>query len=972
MTGQDYRLPAPAGVLIDRARPLRFRFEGHLYQGYQGDSLASALAANGVHMISRSFKYHRPRAALTMAGLDANSYVQHGDEPNVLADRLPITEGLSAKAQNVNGSLKRDRDRWIETVSGFLPVGFYYKAFFRPRGIWNHWEKFIRAKAGLGVIDLKTPHGYHDKAYLFADVAVVGGGPAGLSAALEAAKAGGEVVLIDEEPRLGGALNYARFGIDAQRGPELGDEFRDEIAKQEKLTVLSAATCTGWYADNWLAVVQGKRFFKLRVKQVVLASGSVEQPMVFRNNDIPGVMLGSAAQRLIRLYGVKPGKRAVVAVGNDLGYCMALDLMEAGVEIAALVELRPNLAETPEAKTLRGAGVRLLAGHTVWEALPGGPEGRVVAAVIDAVTGAGQIANCPERIDCDLIVTSVGFSPLGQLLCHCGGRLVYEEARQAFVADSVPKDAQIAGSINQLFGLDAVIADGRRAGYRAAKAAGLEVSGRLPRAANDLASPPNHPWPIFPHPKGKDFVDFDEDQTVKDVLNAVADGFEDVELMKRYTTVGMGPSQGRHSALNAVRLTSKANGRGLSRAPVTTQRPPFKPVSFAHLAGRGFEPVRHTAMQARHLELGAQMMPAGLWMRPAYYGAVNEREAAIVAEALAVRHNVGLIDVSTLGKLEIRGPDAAEFMNRLYTFAYAKQPVGRSRYVLMTDQSGAVVDDGVACRFNEQHFYTTATTGGVDAVYRAMLRWNAEWRLEVDVANVTAAYAGVNVAGPNARKLLQALEGDTDLSAEAFPYMGVREGTLAGIPVRLLRVGFVGELGYEIHCPASYGEALWDKLMAAGEHFDLRPFGVEAQRLLRLEKGHIIIGQDSDGLTTPQEADMVWAIAKKKPFFVGKRSIEIQAEARPLQRKLVGFSLPADSQVPPECTLVIRGNDIAGRVTSAVASPSLGVVIGLAYVHPDDSAPGARFHIKLEDGRYLTAQVVTLPFYDPDNKRQEM
>jgi len=565
----------------------------------------------------------------------------------------------------------------------------------------------------------------------------------------------------------------------------------------------------------------------------------------------------------------------------------------------------------------------------------------------------------------------VGYTPLGQLLCHCGGRLVYDPALASFVLDDIPPGIQIAGSVRGLHDLDAVIEDGRQAGWRAAKAAGLKAG---PGFAAKLPLDPeavNHPWPIFPHPKGKDFVDFDEDQTVADIEQAVAEGFEDVELMKRYTTTGMGPSQGRHAALNAVRITNKASGRGLSGAVVTTQRPPFRPVSFGHLAGRGFEPLRLTAMHHRHLEAGAQMMPAGLWLRPAYYGSEAGRDAVVREEVLAVRRNVAMIDVSTLGGLEVRGPDAAELLNRIYTFAYKKQPTGRARYVLMTDPAGAIVDDGVACRFDEQHFYVTATTGGVDAVYRSMLRWNAEWRLAVDVANVTGAYAGINIAGPKSRRVLAALECDIDLSAQAFPYMGVRRGLLGGIPVRMLRVGFVGELGYEVHCPASYGEALWDLVMGAGASFGIRPFGVEAQRRLRLEKGHIIVGQDSDGLTTPREADMTSAIAKRKPFFVGKRSIEIQAALRPLERKLVGFTLPEEAKLPKECTLVIRGDDIVGRVTSAARSETLGAIIGLAYVHPEDAEPGRRIHIKLEDGHYEQGRVVPLPFYDPDNKRQE-
>ncbi|MDF2766932.1 MAG: hypothetical protein K0S81_3928, partial [Rhodospirillales bacterium] len=483
----------------------------------------------------------------------------------------------------------------------------------------------------------------------------------------------------------------------------------------------------------------------------------------------------------------------------------------------------------------------------------------------------------------------------------------------------------------------------------------------------------NHPWPIFPHPRGRDFVDFDEDLQEKDHVNAMAEGFDHIELLKRYSTVGMGPSQGRHSALPTARIAAKASELPIAEVGVTTARPPVGPEKFAHLAGRSFEPVRLTAMHHRHLEAGAQMMPAGLWLRPAYYGPKNRREQAIAAEAQNVRENVGIIDVSTLGGLEVRGPDAAEFLERIYTFAYRKQPVGRCRYVLMTDMAGVIADDGVAARLAEQHFYVTATTSGVQGVYQSMLWWNAQWRLEVDVTQVTASYAGINIAGPQSRTVLARLVGGVDLSPAALPYMGVREGTVAGIPARIMRVGFVGELGYELHVPASQGEALWDALMQAGRPLGIRPFGVEAQRQLRLEKGHIIVSQDTDGLTTPDEADMEWAIAKSKPFFVGKRSIEIQRAAG-VKRKLVGFTLDgaANGRMPKECHLVLRGDEITGRVTSVGFSPVLGKVVGLAFVAADQAAPGSRFDIKIEGGEILQGIVTKPPFYDPENQRQEM
>lgn len=972
MSETKRRLPAPAGRLIDRARSVSFRFEGRTYQGYAGDTIASALAANGVLLLSRSFKYHRPRGPLTMAGQDGNTLVQLPFEPNVRADTTPISEGLDASGQNYVGSLYSDWMIWVEWIGRFLPVGFYYKAFYKPKGAWKLWEPVIRWMAGLGKVNLKTPHGYHDKAYGFYDVAVIGAGAAGLSAALEAAKAGAEVVLIEENPRLGGALNYARFDAEGRQGAALADELSAAVEAEPRIRVMNPAVCTGWFPDNWLAVMQGNRLYKLRAKAVVIATGSIEQPMVFRHNDLPGVMLGSAAQRLIRLYGVRPGERAVVATGNDDGYGVALDLLEAGVAVEAVVDLRSDGSAGTLVQAAQERGLRVIKGHSVYEAVPGRGKRSITGAVIDRITGEGQVAGQGWIIPCDLICMSGGYTPAGQLVCHSGGALRYDDGLSMLVVDRLPgKTSVAAGSVNACFSLDAVLAEGRQAGWKAAGLAGLEAGTEPPVPGDRGARGQNHPWPIFPHPKGKDFVDFDEDLQVKDILNAVADGYDDVELVKRYSTVVMGPSQGRHSALSNLRLTCKASGRPIGGTTITTQRPPFQPEHIANLGGRAFQPTRLTAMHHRHVEAGAQMMPAGIWLRPAYYGSPEGRKRAIEAEAMNVRENVGLVDVSTLGKLEVRGPDAAELMNRMYTFAYAKQPVGRSRYVLMTDSTGAIVDDGVACRVNEEHFYVTATTSGVDGVYRAMLKANAEWRLNVDVANVTAAFCGVNLAGPKSREVLARLTDDIDVSKEGFPYMGVRDGHVAGIPARLLRVGFVGELGYEIHVPASQGEALWDALMKAGQPYGIKPFGVEAQRLLRLEKGHIIVGQDTDGLTFPQEADMGWAIAAKKPYFVGKRAIGAQA-ARPLTRRLVGFTLAEGTMLPEECNIVVRGQDIVGRVTSVSHSRACGGVVGLAYVAPDQAEADRSFDIKLSSGQLIQARVVPVPFYDPENKRQEM
>ncbi len=967
------RLLEPKGLYLDRSKTISFTFNGKTYKGFQGDTIASALAAHNTLLLSRSFKYHRPRGILSMAGRDANTLVQINDEPSVRADTTPLSKGLTVQAQNVFGTLRNDWGRVVELFSRFLPVGFYYKAFYKPKGVWKYWDSVIRNFAGLGKVDVNAKPYKSDKAYRFCDVAVIGAGPAGLTAALQAADAGAEVILIDENPLLGGSLNYARFNVDKSLTISLREKLVSAASKHSLITTHINSQCTGWFADNWLAVMCENRMLKIRANTVIAAMGSIEQPAVFRNNDLPGVMLGSAAQRLINLYGVAPGSRAIVLTANDDGYGVALDLIENGISVSALVEMRTEPKLSPLAAAIKNNKVQILYGSTVYEVIPGAGKRSITHAIVDKITSEGTTSGKPRTFDCDVVCMCTGYSPAAQILCHSGGLLEYDETDAILKVKQLPTHGQsvITGSLNSVFDLDAVLTDGKYAGWSAAKKAGLS-SKEPPKVTKDtLVSEQNYPWPIFPHPKGKEFIDYDEDLQIKDIINAVKDGYDDLELVKRYSTVVMGPSQGKFSALNNMRLVTKQAKRSLKSVTLTTQRPPFSPEYVQHLAGKAYQPVKHTALHHRHLECNAQMMPAGLWLRPAYYGVQENKAGSIKNENLAVRNNVGIVDVSTLGKLEIRGPDAAEFLNRMYTFAYTKQPINRSRYVLMTDSTGAIIDDGVACRMDEQQFYVTATTGGVDGVYRNMLRWNCEWNLNVDIANVTSAYAAVNLAGPNSREVLASLTDDIQLGAQQFPYMEVRTGRIANIPARLLRVGFVGELGYEIHVPTSQGEALWDSLMKAGEKFDICPFGVEAQRLLRLEKGHIIVGQDTDGLTIPQEANMGWAIAKKKIFFQGKRAIEV-INNRPLSRQLVGFTLSSDSPMPQECNLVIKNNEIAGRVTSVSHSPSLNKIIGLAFVLPDESEENSKIDIKLTNGEIITATVCSVPFYDPENKRQEM
>ncbi len=967
------RLPPPYGLLLNRDNDITFSFENRDYTGFNGDTIASALAANDQWMISRSFKYHRPRGVLTMAGQDANTLVQLPSDPNILADCENITEGQIVMAQNYSGKFEKDRGAWIAPFAKFLPVGFYYKSFFKPKGIWEKWAPMIRKRTGLGVIDPDFQPEYYDKQYKFYDVVVVGGGPAGMAAALQAAQSGAEVLLADENPILGGSLNYARIDVRSEYAENIRKKMIGDIEAHNNIDVMVNAICNGWFADNWLPIIKGRRLYKVRAKEIIMCVGSLEQQAVFHNNDLPGIMMSSAAQRLIHLYGVRPGKAAVVLTGNTEGYALALDLLDVGIDVKAVIELRESVPQDNDiVKEVMARGVPVKPGHAVFEARKSKNKQHLAAVEIRKIMEEGVCAGSGEIIECDLLCMAVGYTPTYQLICQAGGQLSYDDATAMFTLTNMPKSFQIAGSVNGAWNLDSVFAEARRAAIIACNALGKKAQ-TVPDPIIDHADiSPNFRWPIFPHPKGKEFVDFDEDLQVADIINATRDGYEHIQLVKRYSTCGMGPSQGRHSALATARLVAKATNKTVAQTGVTTARPPFAPERLGHNAGRSFYPAQRSSMHYRHLEAGAQMLQAGAWYRPAYYGPKGSKSESVHAEVLNVRNNVGIVDVSTLGGIEVRGPDAGEFLNRFYTFAFTRQPVGRARYALLTNEAGVIIDDGVACRISQDHYYVTATTGGVSRVFQNMLQWNAQWNLDVDFANVTTAWCGINIAGPNARIVLQKLCHDIDLSAEAFPYMGVREAMVADIPARLIRVGFVGELGFEIHVPQHCGEALWDTLLAAGKDQGIRPFGIEAQRVMRLEKGHIIISQDTDAMSTPMEVQMGWAVSRKKPFFVGGRTLA-ELEKNPLSRALVGFvANDIEAPIPLECHLVLDGEKMTGRVTSCEMSPTLNKPIGLAYVVPEKAEVGSQIDIRSTGGLLVTAEVVDLPFYDPENQRQEL
>lgn len=965
-TSFSSRLDAPAGVLLDRSRRMSFRFEGRVIEAYEGDTIASALLASGQWLMSRSFKYHRPRGPISFAGHEANTLVQLGTEPNVFSDLRAVQEGDVVEPVNVLGSLRQDRGAILERFSRFMPVGFYYRDFFGPGGVWDRWEKRIRAMAGLGQVGKPAANRHFRQRFVHCDVAVIGGGPAGMAAAAAAAQQGADVAIFEQLPQLGGSLLWGR--LCGQQSLDVAERTRrlQALSLPDTVRTFLSSTVTGIFEDGWLSVISGDELLKVRAKRVVMANGGIEQLPVFPNNDLPGIALPSGLQRLIRLHGVCPGRKAVVIASDDSAYGAAIDLVDAGMQVSAVVDLRgmgQANAEFVEVLERQGAQFFDNVSHMHAQAARGG----LHLGGLELQTQAGH----KVLIECDVIAASAGTVPAFNLPSQAGATVQYDPQIRNFTVDSSSGSLHVVGELAGWADLDAAIDHAAACGAQAGRLGSDD--GPTPSGVQPVIRRRQLPgWPIFEDARGKAFLDQDEDLQPDDLRESVRMGFADMQLLKRFSTVGMGPSQGRHSALASLRVLARATGSEHTRLGLSTPRPPVGEETVAHMATGPEHAVRHTVLHDRHIELGAQMMPVGAWMRPACFPQGVTRDQAIANEVEAVRQRAGLFDVGTLGGLLVRGPDAAEFLERLYTGKYSTMKAGAVRYALMLDEVGSVYDDGVVACVEPDHFYLTTTTGHSDAIYRAMLKWNARWRLDLDVTNVTSAYCGVNLAGPASRAILSALCPQEDLSHAAFGYMKNRVLNIAGVRAIAMRVGFLGELSYELHLPSSRALEVVDQLLAKGHDHGLIPIGVEAQRLLRLEKGHVIVGQDTDAISTPQEVGMGWALGADKAFYVGQRTLKVRAAQTPT-RALVCWQSPMGAQWPvAEGHLVLKGQDIVGHITSVGHSATLGRMIGMAFAAPDAATPGATITIKGEGGVQLLAEVVAPPFYDPEGARQKV
>ncbi len=998
MSARRWRLAE--GGRIDRARPLGFSFNGRRYEGYAGDTLASALLASGVHLVGRSFKYHRPRGVMSAGVEETNALVQLGggarSTPNVLATQLELFEGMAARSINCWPSVERDFGAAAGLVSRLLPAGFYYKTFMWPSGMWMGYEHFIRRAAGLGQAPREPDAERYVRRWEHVDVAVVGAGPAGLAAALAAGRAGARVLLCEQDREPGGALLSEAAEIDGRPALDWVAEAAAELDSMAEVTLLPRTTLFGYHDHNYLTAVERatdhlgadapahlprERLWKVRARQVVLATGAIERPLVFADNDRPGIMLAGAARSYLKRFAARPGRMAVVFANNDGAYRAALELNAGGVAVTALVDPRPA-PKGAWSEALEAGGVEHLAGHAVVathgrkriqgvEVAPVSPDGR-------EITGRHRF------ITCDFLANSGGWNPAVHLFSQSGGRLGFDDELACFVPERARQPLRSAGAAKGSFALADCLAEGFAAGTGAAAESGFG-DGKPPPTPAASPSPDPAPLACWQLPvarrAAKCFVDFHNDVTAADIALAAREGFVSVEHTKRYTTAGMGTDQGKTGNVNALAILARVRGEAIPAVGTTTFRPPYTPVTFGAIAGPDvgplFLPERKTPIFPWHQARGAVFEPTGDWRRPRYYRENGEDMAAAVSrECLAVRNAVGITDSSTLGKIDIQGPDSLKLLDWVYTNAWGSLAVERCRYGLMLGEDGMVFDDGVTARLGERHYLMSTTSGGAGRVFDWLEEWlQCEWpHFAVDLTSVTTEWASIALAGPRARQVLAKLEPDFDIGAESLPHMAVAEGRVAGIPARVFRVSFTGELSYEINVPAGHGLALWLALMVAGEPEGITPFGLEALLTLRAEKGYIVDGVDTDGSITPHDLGMDWIVSRKKADFIGKRSLSRSFVAGAGRRQLVGLLTEDPAEVlPPGANVAgeLRPKPpmpIAGNVTSSTFSPTLGRSIALALVKDGRSLIGQKVALPLA-GKVVRAEVVRPLFYDPEGER---
>jgi len=983
---------------INRNKKISFKFNGKKYGGYEGDTLASALLANGVHLVGRSFKYHRPRGFIGAGVDEPNAHVQlysgAKTEPNAIATTVELVDGLVATSQNCWPSVSFDFGAINNFLSKFFPAGFYYKTFMWPKSFWYKiYEPIIRNAAGLGIAPLKPDPDRYEHKFEYCDILVVGSGPSGLSSALAAAKNGASVVLAEDKPRFGGSLLNDEVTIGNKKGKDWADETIMQLKSMSNVTVKNRSQVFGYYDHNMMVMFERtkdhiakpakftprQRLWYIRAKEVIISTGSIERPLVFGNNDRPGIMLASAAKEYMKVYGVVVGKKPIVFTNNDSGYDTAIDFKKNGIDpIVIDIRENSNSSVVQEAKNLNidikfSYGVVNAKGYK-----------KVNSAVIGKLNKEKSGYENLENITCDCICVSGNWTPTVHLSSQSGNKLKFDEKINAFIPNQSRQNESTIGSANGSYTLKKTLEEGFDKGFNLSKKiTGKNLKTSTPTSNERSYGQQDKFW-CMPLPKNKKYkrcVDFQNDVYVSDIELAVREGFRSIEHVKRYTTLGMATDQGRTSNLNGLQLVSNIEKKIVPEVGHTTFRPPYTPVTIGAIVGREvgihYRPTRKSPIHAWHKKNNAVFVDAGLWLRPRYYKQDQETlNDAAKREAKNVRNNVGVCDVTSLGKIDIKGPDSAEFLNRIYTNAWKKLPVGKARYGVMLREDGIVFDDGTTTRISENHYHMTTTTAqAVNVLSHLEYYLQVVWpELNVNVLSITEQWAGVALAGPNSRNLLSKLFPDVDVSNEGIPFMGFKEADLFGVPARIFRISFSGELAYELNVESGYGIFMWEKIMELGKEMNLEPYGTEALSTLRIEMGHVA-GSEIDGRVIASDLSLEGMLSKKKDF-IGKRSLSRTAFLNPEREKIVGV-IPLDKKTMiPEGSHLVRVNNAElpnpklGHISASCWSVEYNNPFSLAILKDGKKKIGEKLYaLSPLKKKSIPVEIVSSHYVDPKGER---
>ena len=986
---------------IDETTSISFKFNGKKLFGFKGDTLASALLANDIHLVARSFKYHRPRGIMTSGSEEPNAIVQLHDnssrtEPNVRATEIELYEGLEASSQNCWPSVNFDIGGINNFLSPLLPAGFYYKTFMWPASFWEKYEYFIRKSAGLGKSPTEADPDIYDHKYVHCDVLVIGGGISGIIAAKSAAKNGLKTLIVDEKPNLGGTTIYQNndhFKINDENSSKWLQNEIDSLKNYENLEVKTRTSVAAYHGYNFVLARENltdhieiskrenkvrQRLLKIRAKKVITATGSIERPLIFNNNDRPGILLSSAIKKYADFYGVKSGEEIVLFTNNDTAYETALSLSNKGIKVKAIVDIR-DANENRLINSIKDLNIKIYNNHTVVDT-KGHKRINKVSIMELSKDGTSVVGNKID-INCDCLGMAGGWTPAVHLFTQSGGKLKFRDSDNIFLPNLYSSDHISVGACNGDFELSdilSVLPD------QINKFLGINEESF--KSVQVISSKDNNYRNIWLLPsdkilgKTKPFVDYQNDATAKDIKLALREGFRSIEHVKRYTTTGMGTDQGKLGNMHALGIIADTAKVQMGELGTTTFRPPYTPLTFGTIVGRNvgeyFDIFRKTPMHDWHVEHKAEFENVGQWKRAWYYPKNNEdMHQAVQRESKAARESAGILDASTLGKIDIQGTDASEFLNRVYTNAWSKLGIGKCRYGLMLNEDGMVYDDGVTTRLGENHYIMTTTTGGAATVLGKLEDYlQTEWpELDVYLTSVTDHYATASVCGPNSKKILSKLIPDLDLSDENFPHMSFKDATIGKIKCRVMRISFTGEHSYEINVQANYGKSIWEKCIEAGKEFNITPYGTETMHLLRAEKGFIIVGQDTDATMTPIDLQMDWIVSKKKYDFIGKRSLYRSDTIREDRKQLVGLLTENPNEILEEGAQIVAETnkqpvEMLGHVTSSYFSPNLNKSIALGVVRGGKNMLGQKLFVPMEN-KIINVTVADPVFLDKENKR---